>query len=388
MSDDVVQDVRARVETVVSAKMGEVEERLSKLLSGCAKEASVREEADALKVLLAGVETRFREEHAALVEAINAHTVATNAQTALLEAVCSEVKTMNNKVDGLCSHTERLGNIQGDVTAIAGSVQGVANGTDTVSSFVSDLNEHLDDIQLVVGHKASEIRKAEEEKRMAELKVQEEKRKAEEAARQKEEQQREEKRKAEEAMRSAFSGKDSEVMAKGVNALKAWTGKASATIVYDSPVDKFTHDGLFDKIKGKPNIALIGFTTDGDVFGGFYRIAVTEQEKPVYDPSIFAFSFESRGRCETPQRFVVKEGLKMKANVHFWKNDSRGFVRFGVDYVGGFRLGNERSESYCHCLSDGFADIEDSTLTGKIAFSASLGRTTTAPAMLLSISSN
>ena len=74
MFDDVVQDVNARVECGVSAKMGELEGRLSKFLSGCAKEACVTDEVDALKVLLAGVETRFREEHTALVDAINAHT--------------------------------------------------------------------------------------------------------------------------------------------------------------------------------------------------------------------------------------------------------------------------------------------------------------------------
>ena len=54
MLGDVCQEVRARIESVVTAKMGESNERLSKLLTGCAKEASVREEADALKVPLAG----------------------------------------------------------------------------------------------------------------------------------------------------------------------------------------------------------------------------------------------------------------------------------------------------------------------------------------------
>ena len=105
MRDDVVQDGKAHVERVVSAKMGELEVRLSMLLSRCANEASVRDEAAALKELLAGVETRFREEHTALVDAINAHTKATTAQTALLGALCCEVKTTSEKVDALCSHT-------------------------------------------------------------------------------------------------------------------------------------------------------------------------------------------------------------------------------------------------------------------------------------------
>ena len=364
MFDNVVQDVRAHVEGVVSAKMGELEGRLSMLLSVCAKEASVRDGSDALKVLLAGVEMRFREEHTALVEAINAHTEATNAQTALLEAVCGDVKVMSEKVDVLCSHTGRLGNIEGDVAAIAGSVQGIANGMDAVSSFISGLNGHLDDIQLVVGHKANEIRKAEDEKRLAELKVQEERRKAEEA-RQKEEQEREAKRKVEEAMRSSFSGKDSEVMAKGVNALKQWTGKARATIIYDSKKDPFTFNGLFEKVRDKPNIAVVGFTTDGDVFGGFYSVAVTGQGKGFYDPNMFVFSFESHGRCTTPQRFVVKERLKEDAYVYFCKNSSGGFVDFWVTGEGGFFLGNEKSNSYCWNMSDAFEGLEDTTLTGQ-----------------------
>ena len=67
-------------------------------------------------------------------------------------------------------------------------------------------------------------------------------------------------------------------MADCINALKEWTGKAKTTVVYDSTVDEVTHDRLFNTVKGKPNIAVIGFTTDGDVFGGFYSVAVTEQD--------------------------------------------------------------------------------------------------------------
>ena len=158
MFDDVVQDVRAHVESVVSAKMGELEGRLSRRLSVCANEASVRDGPDALKVPLAGIETRFREEHAALVEVLTEQKAMTKSQTAQPEVLCRDVKAMSEKVDVLCSHTGRLGIIKFDVAAIIRSVQGVANGTDTVSSFVSGLNKHLDDIRLVVEHKAGEVR--------------------------------------------------------------------------------------------------------------------------------------------------------------------------------------------------------------------------------------
>ena len=154
-------------------------------------------------------------------------------------------------------------------------------------------------------------------------------------------------------------------MADCVTALKEWTGKARATIVYDSKIDPFTHNGLFQVVKGKPNIAIVGFTTGGDVFGGFYSVAVTEQDKNFYDPTMFIFSFESHGRCETPQRFVLKEELKEKANVYFYKEHSYGVVWFGVYLCGWFLLGNERSDSFCCNISRAFDRLEDTTLTGQ-----------------------
>ena len=153
-------------------------------------------------------------------------------------------------------------------------------------------------------------------------------------------------------------------MERCVNALKEWTGKAKATIIYDSTVDEFTHDGLFTKVRGKPNIAVVGFTTDGDVFGGFYSRAVTKQNEQFFDPNIFVFSFESHGRCMTPQRFVVKERV-MSAYVRFFQNNSCGFVWFGVYDEGGFCLGDERSNSYCFDTSRAFEGLEDTTLTGQ-----------------------
>ena len=91
-------------------------------------------------------------------------------------------------MDVLCSRTGGLANIKGDVLAIVKSVHAVENETDTGSSLVSSLNDHLDEIRPVDEHRASEVRKVEKEKRLAELKEQEERRKGEEAARLKEEQ--------------------------------------------------------------------------------------------------------------------------------------------------------------------------------------------------------
>ena len=54
---------------LISAKVGDLEERLSMLLSSRAKEMC-HGKADTLKVLLGGVETRFEDDHAALVDAM------------------------------------------------------------------------------------------------------------------------------------------------------------------------------------------------------------------------------------------------------------------------------------------------------------------------------
>ena len=369
MIDDVCQDVNAYNERVIATKMGELEERLSRQMSGYATEKCVKAESDALKELLIGVETRFGEEHAALVEATNELKAMTKAQASLLEALCGDVKTVSEKVDALCSHTGQPANVEGDVAAKASNVLTVEKKADVVSPDVSSLQKPVDDVRRVFNDKTDEARKAEEERRLAELKAQEERRKAEEAARQNEEKEREEKRrKVAAVLRPSFFWKELDAMVDGVIALKEWTGKASATIVYDSKKDEFTHNGIFVKVKGKPNIAVVGFTTYGDIFGGFYSRAVTEQDKDFFDTNIFAFSFEAHWRCATPQRFVLKEERKERAYgerfVDFFKNRVEGFVWF-VFGAGWFWLGDEVSHSYCKVFSDAFEGLEDTTLTGK-----------------------
>ena len=157
-----------------------------------------------------------------------------------------------------------------------------------------------------------------------------------------------------------------EVLTNGINALKRWTDKASAVVIYDSAVDPFTQDGLFDKVKGKENVAVVASTTDGDVFGGFYSQPVTEQDKECDDPDMFIFSFLSHGRCKTPKRFVTKFHEYDDPFVLFWnKNRAGWFVDFGVGGLSCLSLGNVMSNTKCYGLSDGFENIEDTTLTGK-----------------------
>ena len=149
-----------------------------------------------------------------------------------------------------------------------------------------------------------------------------------------------------------------------VDTLKLWTGKSHANVVFDSERDEFTEQGLFSKVKGKENIAVVAFTADGDVFGGFYSVAVVKQDV-FYDPNIFAFSLESHGRCTTPQPFAPKVDGRTDSYVFFYKNDKPGwFLSFG-GWSGYFSLGNERSGTCCYCLSWAFSGVEDTTFTGK-----------------------
>ena len=153
---------------------------------------------------------------------------------------------------------------------------------------------------------------------------------------------------------------------RSVNALKEWTGKARATIIYDSTVDEFTDECLFRMVKGKPNIAVVATTTDGDVFGGFYSVAVTRENEEFYDRNMFLLSFESHGRCMTPQRFDVKKSDRVLGCVIFFKNFIiRHFVRFWGGDDGWLDLGDEQSDTWCDNLSRDFEGIEDTTLTGK-----------------------
>ena len=73
MFDDVGQDLTARLERKVTARMDELKKLISWFLSCGAKETGVPEESDTVKVLLFWIETRFQAEHAGPVEAINTH---------------------------------------------------------------------------------------------------------------------------------------------------------------------------------------------------------------------------------------------------------------------------------------------------------------------------
>ena len=139
---------------------------------------------------------------------------------------------------------------------------------------------------------------------------------------------------------SPFDGASFGVMARGLSALKPWTEKNHTAVVYDRAFDEFSADGLFDKIKGKENVAVVAWMTQGGVFGGVYHNAMTEINENKIVQDMFIFAFESRGRCQTAQQSRLRNALNDKAFVRFSNCDTDGsFVMFLVYGCGGFNLG-------------------------------------------------
>ena len=114
-----------------------------------------------------------------------------------------------------------------------------------------------------------------------------------------------------------------------VDAFKQWTGKANVNILFDSTVDEFTKQGLFDKVVEKPNIAVVVFTDGGDVFGVYSAVAARTEEVPFEDPDMFVFLFQSRWRRGTMKRFLATEEGRQDYFVLFLPDNSNGvFVQF------------------------------------------------------------
>ena len=153
----------------------------------------------------------------------------------------------------------------------------------------------------------------------------------------------------------------------GLDALKEWTGRSRLSVVYDSAVDGMTVCDMFQRVRGKRNVAVIGTTTAGDVFGGFYSVAMT-REDVIKDPNAFVFSFKSHGRCRVPQRFVVKNKRKEGFAVALFEQDGVWTLAIGLGSfpipVFGFVSSGIRPFCVCHKMSKTFEGIQETTLMG------------------------
>ena len=153
-------------------------------------------------------------------------------------------------------------------------------------------------------------------------------------------------------------------LAKGIEALKAWRELPNVTLIYDSTVDPFTMEDLFQRVVDRPFVSYIAFTSDGDIFGVSLQRAVPPGVRQVQDGHLFVFSFESHGRCETPQMFRPPSDRIGGTYLTFSNNDNE-FFHTHVRFRGGLAFGDERCATKSWGIADSFPGLEATTLTGK-----------------------
>ena len=159
---------------------------------------------------------------------------------------------------------------------------------------------------------------------------------------------------------SSFSGKDLTITESGISALKCWTVRASANIIYDSRVDPFTDQGLFDKVK-KSNVAVVYFTTEGTFLWILHRCCDTTKGKFLRREYVCLPVRVARAVCDTAA--VPCEGEERSSGCVVLQQQRRVVCHFSSE--ADCSLGNEKSNTHCWNRSQGFDGIADNTLTGK-----------------------
>lgn len=152
-------------------------------------------------------------------------------------------------------------------------------------------------------------------------------------------------------------------MSEEIETLKAWTGKDNATLVFDTDKDGWDHGKFIDVLK-TPSHAVIGITNEGDIFGGYVSVHLTETDKWFRDDGQFVFSFFSHGRCDVPQRWVLRKNRPYAGSeVKIYDPTDSWFIYFGSD--GGFRFGDCPDWSWVDCPSKSFEGLDDEVPTGR-----------------------
>ena len=134
--------------------------------------------------------------------------------------------------------------------------------------------------------------------------------------------------------------------------LKAWAGATTAQIIFDSTVDEFDTPTFFSAIRGKRNVASFCITSRGDVCGGFTQCPIWWRNDEYRDPGHFVFSFQSRGRFPTPQRWFLRPEVRHCPCVTV-PPGSDFLLTFGDRY--NFGLGNERANTTCEWMHATYA---------------------------------
>ena len=154
-------------------------------------------------------------------------------------------------------------------------------------------------------------------------------------------------------------------LSEGLKALKTWTCKSKATLVFDSDKDGWDKPKFHEAMK-KPSNAVIGITDKGDIFGGYVSVALTETGKWLPDDGQFAFSLFSHGRCDVPQRWMMKKDREGAGkDVAIWRPGNNDYITFGNFNCGSLKLNIQTNESWIGNPSRWFNGLGDTVLTGE-----------------------
>ena len=165
--------------------------------------------------------------------------------------------------------------------------------------------------------------------------------------------------------RQSSARTDSVVIREGCQALMRWTAREKAQIIYDSDNDPFTATAFKEKCFGKSNIAVITFTTTGDVFGAYIHIKIDQLKTLYADRRHFVFSLECHGRFETPRRWMLRPEKRQGTCVCWYTPGSdQGFIYFGDNRSYCLHIGNPSQKTFFNDITNGFEGIRDEDLIG------------------------
>ena len=148
-----------------------------------------------------------------------------------------------------------------------------------------------------------------------------------------------------------------------LDTLKRWTNATASHIVFDADRRLIVGRAFFPKCGGLANLALVAFTRDGDVFGGFVKRRFPRENERAKDPGHFLFSLYSHGRGSAPAMFPLTEQARQEVAVQtFYDDNVAGFLRFGGR--GALTLGNNSFTPFAKNLRLSYVGLPDTLLTG------------------------
>ena len=146
-----------------------------------------------------------------------------------------------------------------------------------------------------------------------------------------------------------------------VPVLKTWTGAQSADVVFDSVEDGEDSWTFNATLEGKAPVAVLCWTEDGDAFGVMFTEPV--EGKCVSRHPFSVCSFESHGRCITPQRFSMNPARVDQCEVQL-RQDRNGICLLCRSGDASLLLQDGRRMSRGVGLGRLFSGMEDTTLVG------------------------